>query len=308
MLRGSPLALIVLAALAANGPVATAKHALTIQPRPLGCGGSAADYRRFGTPQRVVIDGYTGDAMEPFISKDGTRLYFNNSNDPKVDTNLFFALKTGPSRFRFAGPIVAANSGALDGVPSIDTAGQLYFITTRAYASTLETIFTLGTQGPGKTAARPVQGLSRYKPGELNFDAEISRNGHTLWFVDGLFSGGPVPIRAAISVATGNGAQFVRNADSDSRLQAVNAAGLNYAPAISSNGRELFFTRILNAGLSAPPVICRSVEQRDGRFGAPRRVAAATGYVEAPSLSGDGHSLYFHRRDGDHFAIYRVDR
>ena len=243
-----------------------------------------------------------------WVTSWGNTLFFNNSNDPKVDTNLFFALKTGPSRFRFAGPIVAANSGALDGVPSVDTAGRLYFITTRAYASTFETIFTLDLQSTGKPVATPVKGISRYTPGELNFDAEISRDGHTLWFVDGVFSGGPVPKHAAIAIATGNGAQFVRNADGDVRLQAVNAAGLNYAPAISSNGRELFFTRILTSGLSVTPVICRSAEQRDGRFSAPRRVAAATGFVEAPSLSADGHSLYFHRRDGDHYAIYRVDR
>jgi hypothetical protein len=39
-------------------------------------------------PQPVAIEGYTGDAMEPFISPDGRFLFFKNSNDAKVDTNF----------------------------------------------------------------------------------------------------------------------------------------------------------------------------------------------------------------------------
>lgn len=303
------LVLIAIAVLTASRTIVASMEAFTAQSPPLGCGGGrVVDYRGFGAPQRVVIDGYTGDAMEPFISKDGNKLFFNNSNDPKIDTDLFFAVRTGPMRFRFAGPVVATNSAALDAVPSVDASGQLYFISTRAYASTLETIFTTGPQGADKALAIPVKGLSQHTPGQLNFDAEISSDGHTLWLVDGTFDGGPMPKRATIAIATGNGSQFVRNPDSDVRLQAINAAGLNYAPAISSDGRELFFTRMTNMGWSTTPVICRSVEQRDGRFGAPQLVAAATGFVEAPSLSQDGHALYFHRRDGDRYAIYRINR
>src|SRR5271156_637330 len=38
-------------------------------------------------PEPVVISGYQGNAMEPFISPDGHYLFFNNENDPKVNTN-----------------------------------------------------------------------------------------------------------------------------------------------------------------------------------------------------------------------------
>lgn len=34
----------------------------------------------FGDPKRVEIIGYRGDAMEPFISRDGAYLFFNNLN------------------------------------------------------------------------------------------------------------------------------------------------------------------------------------------------------------------------------------
>jgi hypothetical protein len=168
------LVLVAIATLTASGTIVASMEAFTAQSRPLGCGGGrVVDYRGFGPPQRVVIDGYTGDAMEPFISKDGNTLFFNNSNDPKIDTDLFFAIRTGPLRFRFAGPIVGTNGTALDAVPSVDMSGQLYFISTRAYASTLETIFTAGPQSANKRLVIPVKGLSQHTPGQLNFDAEI---------------------------------------------------------------------------------------------------------------------------------------
>jgi hypothetical protein len=53
----------------------------------------------------------------------------------------------------------------------------------------------------------------------------------------------------------------------------------------------------------------RAYRQRSGDpFGRPERVLTLSGFVEASSLSGDGHSLYYHRRIGDRFVIYRVTR
>jgi hypothetical protein len=43
-------------------------------------------------------------------------------------------------------------------------------------------------------------------------------------------------------------------------------------------------------------------------FGAPQRVVAAAGFVEAPTLSADGRSLYVHSKDGNRFVIYRASR
>jgi hypothetical protein len=37
-------------------------------------------------------------------------------------------------------------------------------------------------------------------------------------------------------------------------------------------------------------------------------VTAATGFVEAPSLSADGHLLYFHKMVNETYVIYRVQR
>jgi hypothetical protein len=51
-------------------------------------------------PEPASIEGYDGSAMEPFISPDGQYLFFNNENDPRVNTNLHFAERTGKHAFR----------------------------------------------------------------------------------------------------------------------------------------------------------------------------------------------------------------
>jgi len=48
--------------------------------------------------------------------------------------------------------------------------------------------------------------------------------------------------------------------------------------------------------------------QPDAPFETPQRVSAIEGFTEAPALSPDGRSLYFHKREGNRFAIWRVTR
>lgn len=43
-------------------------------------------------------------------------------------------------------------------------------------------------------------------------------------------------------------------------------------------------------------------------FGPPVRIDAIKGYAEAPTFSPDDRALYFHRREGDRFTIWRVAR
>lgn len=38
----------------------------------------------YADPQPVAIEGYDDHAMEPFLSRDGRHLYFNNSNHPPI--------------------------------------------------------------------------------------------------------------------------------------------------------------------------------------------------------------------------------
>jgi hypothetical protein len=105
----------------------------------LPCHAASAD--GFSDPEPVQIVGYSGDAMEPFISRDGKYLFFNNRNDPGVDTNLHWADNVDGKTFRYRGEIQGVNTRSLEGVPSMDRAGTFYFISPRSYDRTLSTIY-----------------------------------------------------------------------------------------------------------------------------------------------------------------------
>lgn len=267
------------------------------------------EYRAFGQPQRVEIRGYQGDAMEPFITKDGRYLLFNNRNDPKIDTRLLFAERVDDLTFDYRGELEGANTSALEGVPSMDRHGNLFFVSTRSYAETLSTIYR-GRFGQGRVSGiELVAGISLRQRGMVTFDAEVSADGNTLFVADGRFAGGHVPETADIDIAVRDGAGFRRLPAARDLLRNVNTAALEYAPAISGDLLELFFTRLEGSGRSPRSAILRAVRPEAGApFGLPQRLASITGFVEAPALSGDGRSLYYHRLDGGRFVILRVAR
>jgi hypothetical protein len=281
--------------------LAAVATALLVLP---GCG--VPEYRAFGNPERVAIRGYDGDAMEPFVTPDGRYLLFNNRNDPRIDTNLHFARRIDSLTYQYGGALKGANTPALEGVPSVDRAGNLFFVSTRSYRETLATLYR-GRFVDGTVAdVRLVGGVSRRQPGIVMFDAEIAADGNTLFVVDGEFSGGPQPRSADIAIAVRDGAEFRRVAASAELLKNVNTAALEYAPAVSSDLRELFFTRATGSG---PPAIFRTERASAAEpFESPQRVGAIAGFVEAPALPGDGRSLYYHKLEGGRFLIYRVSR
>jgi hypothetical protein len=276
------------------------------------CAGGAApaDYDGFGPAHPVTVAGYDGDAMEPFISRDGRFLFFNNRNDPPDKTDLFYAERRDDRTFVFRGPVAGANSPALDGVASMDVAGAFYFVSTRSYAATLSTIYR-GRFATGRVEdAAIATGVSLMRPGIVDFDAEISADGETLYVVEGDFRGiGFKPKSARIVIARRSADGFRRDPADVRLLAQVNAGALAYAPSISPDGLELIFTRVAAITATARPQIWRSVRpSTTAPFGPPRRVATAQGFVEAPSLSADGRRLYFHRRDNDRFVLYEAER
>jgi hypothetical protein len=248
--------------------------------------------------------------MEPFITRDGRYLLFNNRNDPRVNTDLHYAERVDDLTFDYRGELQGANSPALDGVASMDGDGNLFFISTRSYAQTQATLYRGRFRAGAVTGVELVPGVSLGRPGMVIFDAEISPGGEVLFVVDGEFGrGAAVPKSADIAVAVRDGRSFRRHPASTEFLRNVNTAALEYAPSVSADLLELFFTRAGSLGGPAAPAIYRSQRRsRDEPFGVPQRIAAITGFVEAPTLSGDGRSLYYHRLEDNRFVIYRVSR
>ena len=262
-------------------------------------------YADFSNPQPVTLLGYTGDAMEPFLTRDGRYLFFNNSNDPRTNTDLFWAERVDDLTFRFRGEILGVNTPALEGVPSMDGDGRFYFVSNRSYNQTASTLYRGRFSEGHITGIELVPGVSLAKPGIVNFDAEISDDGAVLYFVESHFDRTGHPRTASILFARRSGDHFIRAEDSSRIMAAINTGTLNYAPAVSPSQLEIFFTRLDPGG---PRIYAATRSSADLPFEAPRRIEAITGFVEAPTLSPDGRSLYFHRKVGDHFVLYRVTR
>jgi hypothetical protein len=271
----------------------------------LGAASPAPSAAAAADAQAVTIRGYSGDAMEPHITRDGRFLLFNNLNQPPADTNLYYAERIDDLTFQYRGEIAGVNTTALEAVPTTDRAGNLYFTSTRSYPQTFSTIYS-GKFANGRVSdVRLVPGISRGRPGMVNFDVEVSPDGGTLYFVDSQFENGR-PLWARLVIASKRPEGFVRAPDSDHVLYRVNSEGLEYAPCISADGLTLFFTRgHLGLRRSGASIFVAMRAALGAPFAKPQRLPIA-GFVEGPALSPDQKSLYFHRRDGSRFAIYRV--
>jgi hypothetical protein len=85
-------------------------------------------YISFGQAQKVDIIDYDDHIMEPFLSKNGMILFFNNLNHPSVNTNLHFATKINDSVFQYNGELKGVNTEFLEGVPTMTNSNILYLI------------------------------------------------------------------------------------------------------------------------------------------------------------------------------------
>ncbi len=263
----------------------------------------------FGDPVAVTIRGYGGDAMEPFVSPDGKYLFFNNRNDSGTNTNLFFARRVDDTTFAYGGAIRGANSADLDAVPSMDVANNFYFVSTRSYSRTLSTVYRGKFASGAVSGVAIVAGISKATPGRVNFDADISADGNRLYFVDGRFTQGGQLLAADLAIAQKTPTGFARLANSAQLLANVNTAALEYGAAISNDGRSLYFTRAaVPLGSKPPAIFVATRSSTSNAFGAPVRLTALTGFVEAPALSPTGQSLYFHRLVGNKFVIFRASK
>jgi polyhydroxybutyrate depolymerase len=272
----------------------------------------SAAFGPFAAPRRIEIHGYDGNAMEPSISKDGQVLVFNDASDRGPDKNLFWARRVEENVFHFMGPIPGVNTPAVQSSPSMDVQQMLYFTSLRDYPRNHMTLYS-GSFVDGRLSdVRPLSGdLYRRESFWASLDPDPTPDGQTLYFVQGRFGGSSGPQEMDLRVARKAGAGLEYQLEPDDILGQINTAErLEYAPAISPDNLELFFTRAeRSSGRVIAVHIYRAVRSRVADpFGAPEAIGAISGFVEAPSLSSDGRSLYYHKKDGDRFFVYRVTR
>ena len=271
---------------------------------------AAPEWARFTHPEPVVIQGYDGDAMEPFLARDGSTLFFNNSNAPDAQTDLHWAERVNDTTFVYRGRIDGANSPALDGVASLSAAGRLCFISTRSYEATLSTVYCSTWREGAADAPSLQREASVHIRGRLMFDLEQSASGSELVVADGEFRGGPAPATADLRLARWRDGRFALSAADDTMFSALNTPALEYAAGLSADGLTLAFTRLEGH----MPFIRTNIwiarrSAVNAAFDAPVRIDAIDGdWVEGPTFSSDDRAIYYHRKVGDHYSIWRVSR
>ncbi|RPH34520.1 MAG: hypothetical protein EHM93_00360 [Bacteroidales bacterium] len=266
-----------------------------------------SDTIQFDQPLKVEVMGYSDDIMEPFLSRGGDTLFFNNSNDPSVNTNLHFAVKVDDLKFTYIGEVRFANTPYLDGVPSVDNSNRFFFVSTRSYGQSLSTIYCGIFRKDSLTNVELVQSISKNMSGWVNFDAEISRDGNYLFFVDGRFDENGGPYEADFYLAKKENGALKRVLDNSTFIN-VNTSALEYAACLSSNMLELYFTRVSVpfSATSEPQIFVAIRSSNNTPFGKPYKINSISGFVEAPTISPDNRMIYYHKKEGGKYVLYMV--
>ncbi|MFT4779466.1 MAG: hypothetical protein ACI923_002007 [Flavobacteriales bacterium] len=276
-------------------------------------------YPSFGPEIDVTIIGFEAfDAMEPFISADGNYLFFNNLNDG-VNTKLYYASKVNDSTFNYIDELNGPNqleAPQLDAVADMDSINNFYWTSTRDYPAELNNLFH-GTLDEGDVTdiGRVYGDFNMGIPGWLVMDHGISWDGALLYFNNARFDSdnclGPCETNMGIAQKV-NDSTFNVIPDSDLILETITDNDYNYyAPCISIDNLELYYTRYLNDTITSGTLFEICVAVRDtptAAFSEPLVLFSEliSDLIEAPTLTADKQVIYYHRMiPGSHKIVMR---
>jgi len=272
-------------------------------------------YPSFGSEIEVTIIGLSFDAMEPFISPNGNYLFFNNLNDG-INTKLYYTTKINDSTFNYVGELIGTNQTApphLDAVADMDSNGNFYWTSTRNYPTELNNLFHGNFNAGNVSDIARVQGdFNMNTPSWLVMDHGISLDGQFLYFNNARFDNANClgPCETILGVAQKNGeSTFTKLPNSTTILQNINDPNyIYYAPCISSDNLELYFTRYLKGEITSGTIfeVCVAVRNNALSVFSPPKVLfseAISNLVEAPTLTIDKNIIYYHQKTSDSHKI-----
>ncbi len=188
----------------------------------------------------------------------------------------------------------------------MDINGNFYWTSTRNYPTELNNLFH-GTFSAGNVNnIERVQGdFNMNSPGWLIMDHGISLDGQYLYFNNARFDDvncqGPCETTLGVAQKI-NASTFNTLSNSASILQNINDSNyIYYAPCISSDNLELYFTRYLKGQITSATVfeICVAVRSNSlSEFSIPRVLFSEviSSLIEAPTLTVDKNVIYYHRK------------
>jgi hypothetical protein len=268
----------------------------------------AQTYPSFGSEIDVTVNGLSFDAMEPFISSDGSVLFFNNLNDG-VNTKLYYATKINDSTYTYVGEVNGANQITpphLDAVADMDSLNNFYWTSTRNYPTDLNNLFH-GVYSAGNVTSigRGYGDFNKNIPGWLVMDHGISIDGEYLYYnnarLDNVNCQGPCETELGIAQKV-NDSTFNKIPNSNNILKHINDTNyIYYAPCISSDNLELYYTRFPRDSVTSSTLFEMCVAVRTlstDTFSIPSVMFSEliADLIEAPTLTTDKSILYYHRK------------
>lgn len=265
-------------------------------------------YPTFGIEIPVTITGLTFDAMEPFISLDGNTLFFNSLNSGG-NTNLYYATKVNDSTFNYIGLVGGCydpSTNHLDAVASIDSLTNFFWVSLRNLPNLYRGKYSNGTV---KNSTRVYGSFNIFLPNWIIMDAAINYNGNELYYCNAYFDSAcavGIPCKTKMGFAQKiNDSIFDKALTSDAVFSNINDTNyLVYAPIISKDGLEFYYTRLLRNTVNTE--ICVSVRNNvTDPFSLPLVIYFDNGFFpEAPTLTIDKQKLYYHKKSGGLYKLF----
>ena len=269
-------------------------------------------YPIFGNEKAVTINGLTFDAMEPNLSTDGNALFFNSLNNG-TNTSLYYASKVNDTTFNYIGLVPIVNQTVtprLDAVATVDSANNFYWVTTRNYPSNIENLMRIKFLMSGYSNFGRLHGDFYINlPGYLIMDACTNYYGNQLIYCNAYFNSCPsgLPCKSSMGIAQKvNDSTFNKYANTSAIMTNINDTVnyIVYAPNITKDGLELYYTRLLKTGTQTEIMV--SVRSNtNSAFSVPSLLIGAPFFApEAPSLTADKSKLYYHKKIGSLYKLF----
>lgn len=266
---------------------------------------------------KVTIVGYTLDAMEPQISADGNALFFNSLNDG-ITTSLYYAAKINDSTFNFLGAVPVVNQTVtprLDAVACLDSASNFFWVSTRGWPTNIENVHRIKFLTSGYTNFGRLHGdFYINNPGFLIMDACINFQGNTLIYCNAYFNncnGNAIPCSCSMGIASKlNDSTFNKIANTSAIMANVNDTVnyIVYAPNITKDGLELYYTRLLKGGTQTEIMVATRTGTNLPFSNPTLLIGSPNLYPEAATISSDKSKLYYHKKVGGIYKLYLRSR
>jgi hypothetical protein len=290
----------------------------------------AADkHPKFKNPQTVKINGLPAGSggppistEEPFISRDGRFLFFNTGKAENHKDLHFAEFIHGQWVYRGQiGPGINTGKYA-EANPTMDSRYNFFYIDSNNEQMVKTARFAVTgklhdlksfTGVPGREIKIFAQKFHGNMGVEVSADGTMIFFSRATWGMKGFKLGKLQGSDIFLTMKKGNKYVFDK-VESERIMKNINTRNLEYAAAISTDGLELFFTRLdindYKTGRIRSKIMRSTRESLTAPFSKPEMIDAIGGsdFVEGPAISKDGRELYYHKHDGKKFKLYKVTR